>query len=117
MSRPARRQVQQPTPQYAVVPQNPSRLNSQTGQSQPHIRGPRPVRSPSASSNNHRSKQQQNERSATAMGVATGNIGAGYGPYSVRYFFEIQISNLSHLRPVSSSTSSRNCRPFDESSI
>jgi beta-glucan synthesis-associated protein KRE6 len=81
----SRRQVQQPTPHYASVPQNPSR---QTGQSQPQIRGPRPVQSASASSNNRRSKeQQQNERSATAMGVATGNIGAGYGPYSVRYFF------------------------------
>lgn len=95
MSRPSRRQVEQATPHYAAVPQNPSRLNSQTGQYQPHIqvRGPRPVRSASASSNNRRSKQQQNERSATAMGVATGNIGAGYGPYSVRYFLEIQIGN------------------------
>ena len=85
MSRPSRKQAQQPIPHYAAVSQNLSRPNS--GQSQPHIRGPRPVRSASASSNNRRSKQQQNERSATAMGVATGNIGAGYGPYSVRYFF------------------------------
>jgi hypothetical protein len=88
MSRPSRtgRQAQQPTLHYAAVPQNTSRQTS--SQSQPQIRGPRPVRSASASSNKRRSReQQQNERSATAMGVATGNIGAGYGPYSVRYFF------------------------------
>ena len=88
MSRLSRKQVQQPTPQYAAVPQSPSRLNSQTGQPQPYIGGPRPVRSASTSSNNRRSRQQQNERSAIAMGVATGNIGAGYGPYSVCYFFQ-----------------------------
>ena len=87
MSRPSRsgRQVQQPTPHYAAVQQN---LLRQTGQPQPQIRGPRPVQSASASNNNRRNtEQQQHERSATAMGVATGNIGAGYGPYSVRYFF------------------------------
>ena len=87
MSRPSRRQVQQPTPHYAAVPQSPSRANSQTSQPQPYIGGPRPVRSASASSSNRRSRQQQNDRSAIAIGVATGNIGAGYGPYSVRYFF------------------------------
>lgn len=111
MSRLLRKQAQQPTPHYAAAPQNSTRLSSQTGQSQPHIRGPRPVRSASASSNNRRSKQQQNEQSATAMGVATGNIGAGYGPYSVRYFFDIQIRNLSDLRPVSSATSRR--KPYE----
>jgi hypothetical protein len=93
MSRPSRRQVQQPAPLYAAVPQSPTRVNSQTGQPQPHIGGPRPVRSASASSSNRRSRQQ-NERSAIAMGVATGNIGAGYGPYSVCYFFKFQIGNL-----------------------
>lgn len=86
MSRLSYKQVQQPTPQYAVVPQSPTRVNPQTGQPQPYIGGPRPVRSSSASSSNRRSRQQ-NERSTIAMGVATGSIGAGYGPYSVRYFF------------------------------
>lgn len=85
MSRLTRKQAQQPIPHYPAVSQNSSRSNSQTAQSQPHIRGPRPVRSASAGSNNRRSRQQQNEQSATARGVATGTIGAGYGPYSVRY--------------------------------
>ena len=87
MSRPSRKQVQQAAPLYAAVPQSPTRANSQTGRTQPYIGGPRPVRSSSASSNNRRSSRQQNERGAIAMGVATGNIGAGYGPYSVRDFF------------------------------
>lgn len=113
MSRLSRKQVQQPAPLYAAVPQSPSRVNPQTGQPQPYIGGPRPVQSSSSSSNNHRSKQQ-NERSTIAMGVATGNIGAGYGPYSVRYFFLIiQICNLTDLRLVSSTTSSRSCRPYE----
>ena len=97
MSRLSRKQVQQPAPLYAAVPQSPTRVNSQTGMPQPHIGGPRPVRSSSASSNNRRSRQQ-NERTSIAMGVATGNIGGGYGPYSVRYFFQFQISNLADLR-------------------
>jgi hypothetical protein len=111
MSRPQRRQIYQPQPQYAsVAQQSPSRGNSisyahqQQGpwgqpipqpqfqhqaqrvpvpQPQPQIGGPRPVRSSSASSQNRR-QQQQHGRHVTAMGVATGNIGAGYGPYSVR---------------------------------
>ena len=86
MSRLSRKQVQQPAPFYAAVPQSPTRLNSQTSRPQPYIGGPRPVRSASASSNNRRSRQE-NGRSTIAMGVATGNIGAGYGPYSVRHFF------------------------------
>jgi hypothetical protein len=86
MSRLSRKQVQQPAPLYAAVPQSPTRGNSQTGLPQPYIGGPRPVRTSSASSNNRRSRQQ-NEQNTIAMGVANGNIGAGYGPYSVRYFF------------------------------
>ncbi|KAF8964222.1 beta-glucan synthesis-associated protein-domain-containing protein [Flammula alnicola] len=88
MSRPTRRQVQQPTPQYAAVPQqSPSRSNSYAiYQQQPftpqvQVGGPRPVRSASANSSRRNSKQK-NGRNAIAMGVATGNIGAGYGPYS-----------------------------------
>lgn len=89
MSRLSRKQVQQPAPLYAAVPQSPTRVNSQTGHPQPYIGGPRPVRSSSASSTvtNNRRSRQQNERGTIAMGVATGNIGAGYGPYSVRDFF------------------------------
>ena len=115
MSRLSRKPVQQPAPLYAAVPQSPTRVNSQTGLPQPYIGGPRPVRSSSASSNNRSSSRQQNERSAIAMGVATGNIGAGYGPYSVRYLFQIQIGNLADLPLVSSSTSSRSCEPYDSS--
>ncbi|KAF8158292.1 glycoside hydrolase family 16 protein [Crassisporium funariophilum] len=90
MSRPSRRQVQQPVPQYAAVPQSPSRVNSHASYqpqppTQPHVGGPRPVRSTSATSSNRNSRQQtphQHGRNAIAHGVATGNIGAGYGPYS-----------------------------------
>ncbi|PPQ89675.1 hypothetical protein CVT25_013862 [Psilocybe cyanescens] len=85
MSRPTRRQVQQPVPQYAAVPQqSPSRANSRTSyQQQPvsQVSGPRPVRSTSASST-RRNSRQQHGRNVIARGVATGNIGAGYGPYS-----------------------------------
>ena len=84
---------QQPAPLYAAVPQSPTRVNSQTGLPQPYIGGPRPVRSSSAStgSNNRRSRQQS-ERSTIAMGVATGSIGAGYGPYSVRYSTKFKLA-------------------------
>jgi beta-glucan synthesis-associated protein KRE6 len=111
MSRLSRKQVQQPAPHYAAVPQSPTRVNPQPGTTQPYIGGPRP-QSSSGSGSNHRSKQQ-NERSTIAMGVATGNIGAGYGPYSVRYFFIIQIGNLADYRQVSSATSSRSCKPYE----
>ncbi|KAF8194222.1 beta-glucan synthesis-associated protein [Pholiota molesta] len=89
MSRPTRRVVHQPTPQYAAVPlQSPSRSNSQSVYQQqpqyaqpPQVSGPRPVRSASANSN-RRNSNTQNGRHAMARGVATGDIGAGYGPYS-----------------------------------
>lgn len=95
MSRPTRRQViHQPTPQYAAVPlQSPSRSNSQSVYQQqpqytqpPQVSGPRPVRSASANSN-RRNSNTQNGRNAMARGVATGDIGAGYGPYSVRLLY------------------------------
>ncbi|CAA7261393.1 unnamed protein product [Cyclocybe aegerita] len=90
MSRPSRRQVYQPTPQYAAVPQSPPRGNlyghqhqQQQQQPQPYVGGPRPVRSSSANSSNRNSRQQvQYSRNAVVTGVATGSIGAGYGPYS-----------------------------------
>lgn len=91
MSRPSRRQVQQPNPQYAAVPQtSPTRANSYKSyqQQQPtvsQVSGPRPVRSASAGS--RRNSNQQHGRNAIAMGVATGNIGAGYGPYSVSFLW------------------------------
>ncbi len=161
MSRPTRRQVYQPTPQYAAVPlspQSPPRSNSYNSYNsypnpslayQPHgaqpyypqpqqqVSAPQPIRAPSSSrhrrsstsrqpqqpqqqqrertpsiSSTHRNsrqqqqqqnqqpyqqqqyqqqqyqqqqqQQQQNGRNAMVRGVATGNIGAGYGPYSVR---------------------------------
>ena len=85
MARPSRRVPQQPAPQYAVVPQSPSRSVSYL---QPHplgyVGGPRPR---SASTRSHRrnsDERQQQGRQAIAMGVANGAIGPGYGPYSVR---------------------------------
>jgi hypothetical protein len=84
MARLPRRNSQQPATQYAAVPQSPSRSSSYT---QPHpvgyVGGPRPR---SASTRSHRRKseeRQQQARQAIVMGVATGNIGPAYGPYSV----------------------------------
>ncbi|KAF9481170.1 beta-glucan synthesis-associated [Pholiota conissans] len=95
---PTRRQViHQPTPQYAAVPlQSPPRSNSYQQQQQqyappapqpPQVSGPRPIRSGSANSNRRNSNgrtMSQNGRNTMAMGVATGDVGAGYGPYSYR---------------------------------
>jgi len=116
MSRHSRRQSNQPFPQYGSVPQTPSRANSansaysyaayqaqQQQQVQPptvyvsQIGGPRPIRSSSVSSRPRRSSSsrqshQQQGRHDMAMGVATGNIGAGYGPYSVRLLSLININ-------------------------
>lgn len=92
MSRPIRRQVQQVAPQYAAVSQaSPPRANSlnnyqtqgQATQPQIQVSGPRPVQSNSVGSS-YRNGQQGQGRNAMAMKVATGSIGAGYGPYSVR---------------------------------
>lgn len=77
-----RRGVPQAGPQeYAAVPQSPrANINAQSGS---YYNQPRsPTRTPSGSSNQHH--QMQAGRGAIAMGVASGAIGGGYGPYSVR---------------------------------
>jgi len=84
MSRPPRRNSQQTAPQYAAVPQSPSRATSYT-QAHPvgYVGGPRPR---SASTRSHRrnsEERRQQGRQDIVMGVATGNIGTAYGPYSV----------------------------------
>ncbi|KAJ3512173.1 hypothetical protein NLJ89_g3680 [Agrocybe chaxingu] len=86
MSRPSRRQVNQPTPQYAAVLQSPPRghpYGYQQQQPHPDVGGTRRALSSSANSNNRNSRQQvQRSQNAVVSGVATGDIGAGYGPYS-----------------------------------
>ena len=44
----------------------------------------KPARTPSA--NSQHKQNTQSGRGAIAAGVASGQIGAGYGPYSVRLF-------------------------------
>ena len=98
MSRPTRRQLQQPATQYAAVPQSPSaKARNSTYQPQaytpqPQVGGPRPLSSVLAG-NNLRSGSYESGRNAMAMGVANGNIGAGYGPYSVRFIAHLQASS------------------------
>ncbi|KAF9565665.1 beta-glucan synthesis-associated [Agrocybe pediades] len=128
MSRNSRRQSNQhPFPQYASVPHTPSRANSANSYSSyaayqpqqqqyqqpvvyaPQIGGPRPIRSSSASSRPRRSsssrrsqQQQQQGRHDMAMGVATGNIGAGYGPYSYHQEPAREAGGYSHSRYTNS---------------
>lgn len=105
MSRLSRKPVQQPNPHYSTVPTTSPQRVSGSAQypisSQTNAGEPRTVRSPSKrlsrrtsgghssqnhSSQNHSSQQHHHRsRNAAAMGVATGNVGEGYGPYSVRF--------------------------------
>jgi len=74
------RRVPLPPQQYAAVPQSPkSAIPASRSKSKSKPRPP--IRSSSAGSHMH------SGRGAIAQGVATGAIGAGYGPYSVRFLF------------------------------
>ncbi|RDB17955.1 Beta-glucan synthesis-associated protein SKN1 [Hypsizygus marmoreus] len=73
-----RRGTPQPLPQeYAAVPQSPRSPRKHSSSSHYHSRPP--VRNASVTSNNN---NMPSGRGAIAAGVATGMIGAGYGPYS-----------------------------------
>lgn len=87
----------QPGPQeYAAVPQSPrSGINHSSG-SQYNSRPP--TRSPSVSSNQQ--PNLQSGRGAIAAGVATGAIGAGYGPYSVSDYLIFSIYNQPSKRSI-----------------
>lgn len=97
-----RRGTPQPGPQdYAAVPQSPRSAINHPSSSQ-HVQNPQyvqqpPTRTPSANSNQHHSMQAG--RGAIAMGVASGTIGAGYGPYSVRILYRFHsLEHTEHLR-------------------
>lgn len=64
--------------EYAAVPQSPTRATS--------VSGSRQYNRPPARNTSVRSNHQnlQAGRGAIAAGVASGAIGSGYGPYSVR---------------------------------
>jgi hypothetical protein len=92
-----RRGVPQVGPQdYAAVPQSPRSNTNQPSGSYYQARSP--TRTPSGSSNQH---QVQSGRGAIAMGVASGAIGAGYGPYSVRFCSMFHHSNRSSYHSIS----------------
>jgi beta-glucan synthesis-associated protein KRE6 len=79
MANPSRRAP--PPQEYYAVPQSPrSQGHGPTsGMSQQYAPRP-PARSPSGASTSHAPVS----RGVIAQGVATGAIGGGYGPYSVR---------------------------------
>ena len=81
MSQPRRGATPQPQ-HYAAVPQSPqSTMNHQPA---PRRVTRKPARTPSV--NSQHKPTMQSGRGAIAAGVASGQIGAGYGPYSVRHF-------------------------------
>ena len=89
------RRVPVPSMQYSAVPQSPGSRSTRT-----------PVRPPPKSSSHM--NQMQSGRGAITQGVATGAIGAAYGPYSVRsclFFYLFFI--LEHIFPVSATLNSR----------
>lgn len=81
MAHPSRR-VPSPNPRYYAVPQSPQHPNHPYGQHQQR----RPSRSNRAQPvpNERPPAAPMPPRNDLAQGVATGAIGAGYGPYSVR---------------------------------
>lgn len=91
MSHQSRRGGPSPGPQsYAAVPTSPRSGIQQQRAS--HISGPRPpMRSSSVSS---KKQKMHSGRGAIAMGVASGSIGAGYGPYSVRLCVVLTAASL-----------------------
>jgi len=91
MAHPSRR-VPSPNPRYYSVPQSPQHPNHPYGQQQPQHQPRRPSRSNRTQPASDRpAVAPMPPRNDLAQGVATGAIGAGYGPYSVRLSSSLQI--------------------------
>ncbi len=87
MAHPSRRIPSQNPSRYYAVPQSPQHQNHPYGQHQQR----RPSRSNRAPPANDRpATAPVPPRNDLAQGVATGAIGAGYGPYSVRLLSSLQ---------------------------
>ena len=71
-----------PPQEYYAVPQSPKSLGYGQTNSMSQSYGPRPP--PGPSSTGSTSRVPASRGGAIAQGVATGAIGGGYGPYSVR---------------------------------
>lgn len=86
MANPPRRIPPTNSSQYYAVPQSPpSRGGSSSYNQQPFPASSHPVRS--SSTNSQPPRMQQGRAGDVAQGVASGSIGAGYGPYAVRSSF------------------------------
>lgn len=83
MAHQSSRRVPSPNPsQYYAVPQSPQNQNHPYGQ---HRRTSRSNRVPPPT--DRPAVAPMPPRNDLAQGVATGAIGAGYGPYSVRLYY------------------------------
>ena len=84
MAHPSRR-VPSPNPRYYAVPQSPQQHpNYPYGQHQHQQRRPSRSNRTQPANDRQAAVAPMPPRNDLAQGVATGAIGAGYGPYSVR---------------------------------